>query len=246
MSKFLISTAYIRPEWSAPPHIKAFSTTRVNGFSRGVYHAMNLAEHVGDNLQVVARNRHKLASDLNLPTTPVWLEQVHSTLVVNADTPIISAADGATSCSPNTVCAVLTADCLPLLLSNLAGDQVAAIHVGWRGLANGIIENAIASFNCDPGDIMAWAGPCIGPTKFEIDIDVRDKLGGPDSAYKMIKNNKLLANLYLLCEQRLSGLGVNDYSFYHGCTYTDESRFFSYRRDGQCGRMASLIWIERS
>ena len=140
----------------------------------------------------------------------------------------------------------MTADCLPLLLTNRTGDQVAAIHAGWRGMANGIIERAVSLFDCEANDIIAWAGPCIGSSAFEIDIDVKHQLKGEDSAYIPFENNKLLANLHLLCQQRLAALGVVNYSHSHACTHTDKEHFFSYRRDGQCGRMASVIWIDHS
>jgi len=238
--------AYILPNWPAPPHIKAFSSTRIGGESDNVYCSMNLGMHVGDDELRVIANRKKLKSDLNLIHEPAWLEQVHSTNIVSADAAISSAADGAYSKNKQTACIVMTADCLPLLLSNVAGDQVAAIHVGWRGMANGIIEKAVALFDCPPSEILAWAGPCIGPSKFEIGDEVKALLGGPDSAYKFIKNNKLLANLYALCGARLAALGVLDYSHSEACTYSDDERFFSYRRDGQCGRMATIIWIDRN
>jgi YfiH family protein len=244
--------SYLVPNWSAPAQVKAFSTTRLGGISLGdssasdsVYSSMNLALHVGDQSQQVATNRHQLSLDLELPSEPIWLQQVHSALVVSADMPITSAVDGSFSKIPNIVCAVMTADCLPLLLSNQSGDQVAAVHVGWRGLANGIIDNAIATFSCPSAEILAWAGPCIGPTKFEIDEQVKAQLGGPDSAYSINKNNRLTANLYALCKFRLEALGVINYWHSQACTYSDQENFFSYRRDGQCGRMASLIWLDR-
>jgi len=235
--------SYIQVNWSAPSHIKAFTTTRSGGCSQGVYHSMNLSHYVGDERQNVQSNRQQLRSDLELKTEPVWLEQVHSNQLANADLQIRSAVDGSFSTTQNTVCVVMTADCMPILLTNRAGDQVAAVHAGWRGMAAGIIENAVALFQCPRHEIIAWAGPCIGPTKFEIGTEVRDQIGGSDNCYKPSKNNKLLANLYLLCEQRLSALGVSNYSHSEACTYSDNDQFFSYRRDGQCGRMASLIWI---
>lgn len=236
---------YIVPNWSAPAQIKAFSTTRLGGVSSGAYGSMNLALHVGDQRGKVAVNRRKLISDLNLPSQPVWLNQVHSGVVVSADMAIESDADGTFSNVANTVCAVMTADCLPLLLTNALGDQVAAIHVGWRGMAIGIIDNAVAQFDCHSSDIIAWAGPCIGATKFEVGREVRTQLGGPDSAYKEIQNSKFLVDLYQLCEHRLAAIGVTNYSHSQVCTYLDQERFFSFRRDGQCGRMASIIWIDQ-
>ncbi|MBL4671369.1 MAG: peptidoglycan editing factor PgeF [Arenicella sp.] len=243
------SAQFIVPNWPAPSAVKAYSTTRLSGASGGVYASMNLGLHVGDQDSQVIRNRSKLSSDLTLPSEPVWLTQAHSARVVNADLAIESAVDGTFSTRANTICVVMTADCLPLLLTNQAGDQVAAIHAGWRGMSNGIIENAVALFNCHAAEIVAWAGPCIGPTQFEVGAEVRALLGGPDSAYRKIEDNvdqsnKLLADLYQLCGHRLAAVGVTNYSHSNACTYLDEHHFFSYRRDGQCGRMASLIWID--
>ena len=205
---------------------------------------MNLGLHVDDEEPNVLANRRTLKSDLGLPNEPIWLDQVHGTTVVNAGRSIERTADGAFSNGSGTVCVVMTADCLPLLLTTTKGEQVAAIHVGWRGLANGIVENAIECFSCQPEEIIAWAGPTIGPTKFEIGTEVRDQLCGDDLAYVSQSNNKLLANMVLLCEQKLLALGVSRFSCSHACTYSNEGEFFSYRRDGQCGRMASLIWID--
>lgn len=254
---------YIVPNWSAPSRIKAYSTTRLGGVCDDAYRSMNLALHVGDLASQVIRNRNKLRSDLKLPSEPVWLTQIHSEYVDNADLAAEFEAefelDGTFSTRADTICAVMTADCLPLLLTNRAGDQVAAIHAGWRGMSKGIIENAVALFDCAASEIIAWAGPCIGPTKFEVGIEVRAQLGGPDSAYRKVtdnieqhtidkcnvgQSNKLLADLYQLCGHRLAAIGVTNYSHSNACTYLDEQLFFSYRRDGQCGRMASLIWID--
>lgn len=249
---------YIVPNWSAPSRIKAYSTTRLGGVCGDVYRSMNLALHVGDQASQVIRNRNKLRSDLTLPSEPVWLNQIHSEYVDNVDlaTEFDAGAelDGTFSTRADTICAVMTADCLPLLLTNRAGDQVAAIHAGWRGMSKGIIENAVALFDCPASEIIAWAGPCIGPTKFEVGIEVRAQLGGPDSAYSKVagnigqcnvgQGNKVLADLYQLCGHRLAAIGVTNYSHSNACTYLDEQLFFSYRRDGQCGRMASLIWID--
>jgi len=236
--------SYIIPQWSVPAHVKAYTTTRSGGVSRDQYGSMNLGLHVGDDRHSVAKNRNIIKSELNLPSEPVWLEQVHSTNIVEASAPIECQADGAFSKKADIVCTVMTADCLPLLLTNVGGNQVAAIHVGWRGMANGIIEKAISLFDTAPERIVAWAGPCIGPDKFEIGLQVREQLGGCDEAYQSLNSDKLYANLYLLCKQRLKALGVSNYTYTKTCTHSDESRFYSYRRDGQCGRMASLIWIE--
>ena len=251
----------IRPQWAAPSNVKAVSSTRHGGLSQGEFAGLNLGLHVGDQADVVQQNRQILASELGLKSDPVWLNQVHSTDVIEADgflTPVaegsltpeadgslLPKADGAFTPKRNIVCAVMTADCLPLLLTNTHGTQVAAIHVGWRGLADGIVERAISTFDCQKRDIIAWAGPCIGSGAFEIGGEVRDQLGGSNSFYK--KNDQkgtYFANMAALTGERLLNCGVENYSYENVCTFSDPQRFYSYRRDGQCGRMASLIWME--
>ena len=158
-------------------------------------------------------------------------------------------ADGSYTFSPGVVCAILTADCMPLFLSSKSGDRVALLHAGWRGLADGIIERGVDRLDCARDELVAWAGPCIGPDAFEIGDEVRQQLGGADSAYKRSSNStgenvKWFANLYQLAGERLASIGVHQYSHSQVCTYTDE-RFYSYRRTGQCGRMASFIWIDK-
>ena len=262
---------FIYPQWDAPSNVRAVSTTRTGGFSDGVYKGFNLGLHVGDDQARVMRNRDALQRELGLQNQPCWLDQVHSTVVVNAaegseyteakgssytdsDGSITSntkgsitpKADGAFTFDSNITCVVMTADCLPLLLSNRQGSQVAAVHAGWRGLADGVIDNAIASFRCSADQIIAWLGPCIGANAFEIGAEVRDKIGGPDTAYQASSNSgRYMADLAALSGDRLRTLGVADVSYSQLCTYSDAERFFSYRRDGHCGRMASLIWMEK-
>jgi len=245
--------------WPAPSHIKAFTTTINGGVSQGTYESLNLALHVDDDPERVLHNRALLTEQAELPSSPIWLNQVHSTDVIELtdqyrdirrSNPEPQLADGAYTRNAKQVCAVLTADCLPLFLSNKNGDQVAVLHVGWRGLAKGMIETGISAFDCDAKDIIAWAGPCIGPNSFEIGDDVRQQLGGPDEAYRISKNAsdsapKWLANLYHLTGQRLAKLGIGQYLHSSACTFRDKDLFFSYRRTGQCGRMASLIWIDQ-
>jgi len=159
-------------------------------------------------------------------------------------------ADGCYSFLPGVVCAILTADCMPLFLSSKSGDRVALVHAGWRGLADGIIEKGVEMLDCDVDQLLAWAGPCIGPSAFEIGDEVRQQLGGSDSAYKPSANStkesvKWFANLYQLAGERLSEIGLHQYSHSEVCTYHDLD-FYSYRRTGQCGRMASFIWIDKS
>lgn len=243
---------FIKPNWPAPDNIFAFTTTRQRGNSLAPYASFNLAMHVGDELFKVEHNRQLLRQQLNLPSEPNWLQQTHSNTVAifnnlqNESNPI---ADAAMTQSPNTICTVLTADCLPILLCNKKGTLVSAIHAGWRGLAKGIIENTIQTMETPPSELLAWMGPAIGPDAYEVSEDFVDTFISFDQkAMQALKTkpntkNKWLANIYLLAEQRLAALGVT--SIYGGeyCTFSDETNFYSFRRDGVTGRMATLIWL---
>ncbi|MBX2849404.1 MAG: peptidoglycan editing factor PgeF [Acidiferrobacterales bacterium] len=236
---------FIKPNWPAPSNVRAVSTTRLGGVSRGIYESFNLGLHVGDEPERVWDNRIQLVNELSLSQQPLWLEQTHSTKLVKfreSETPV--AADASYTTESNEVCAVMTADCLPLLLTDNEGTQVAAVHAGWRGLAEGIIEQSVASFSLPNNRLLAWTGPCIGEGAFEVGLEVKQRLGGPQTAYRSHSDpQKVYANLSLLAEHRLRALGVE--RIYHSemCTHDDSARFFSYRRDGQTGRMASLIWL---
>ncbi len=236
----------ITPNWNAPEHVKAVSTTRAGGVSRAPFDQLNLGTHVQDEPAAVRANRESLKQSLSLAVEPLWLEQTHSIDVVkHADQQAVIMADGSYTDTPNKVCVVMTADCLPLLLTNKQGDRVAAVHAGWRGMADGIIEQAVAKLGDDPQQIIAWAGPCIGVGAFEVGMEVKQQLGGPNDAYQPHSNpNKVYANLTRLAQHRLSQLGVDAFFSNGHCTFNDSERFFSYRRDGQTGRMATLIWFE--
>lgn len=241
--------AFLRPDWPAPANVRAATTLRVGGTSNGAYASCNLGDHVGDSPAAVAANRAAVSAALALPHAPAWLQQVHGTRVVNAaevTTPI--AADGSFATAPGAVCAVLTADCLPVLLCSFAGDAVAALHAGWRGLAAGIVEAGVRAF-ARPGELLlAWLGPAIGPQRFEVGDEVRAEFCAHDpaaaAAFVASGEGKWRANIYLLARQRLAALGVT--AVYGGglCTIADAERFYSYRRDGVTGRMASLIWLQ--
>ena len=239
----------IAANWQAPPHIKAFTTIRDGGASGTPFVSNNFGQHVGDNPEAVAANRALLRQQL--PSEPLWLEQVHSTIIVNGDktnsTAVIPTADGAITQVANRVMAVMTADCLPLLICDSRGQQVAAVHAGWRGLSNGIIEQSVAKFKVAPQDLMVWLGPAIGANAFEVGQDVVDcfvKKRPQDLECFTSVGEKYLANLYQLARARLADLGIKQVSGGDYCTYTQQELFFSYRRDGQTGRMVSLIWIE--
>lgn len=241
----------IKPDWPAAKNIHAFSTTRnllpKSGESEGPYACLNLAQHVEDNPEHVQNNRKILKRHLNLPAEPVWLEQVHGKHVVNANLPEDLTADASYSKNPNKVCAVMTADCLPVLICNRQGNKVAAAHAGWRGLADGVIEESIKLLDEKQEDLLVWLGPAIGPQVFEVGEEVRrvfiDDLAQSEMAFKENRPGHYLADIYLLARLRLNRLGVD--AVYGGeyCTYTDANHFYSYRRDGKTGRQVSLIWF---
>lgn len=238
---------FIIPDWPVPSQIKAVSSTRLGGLSRAPYDGLNLGTHVGDNKKTVEHNRLLLQKKAHMPSAPIWLNQTHSTQVVECNTPTdrILDADGLFTSTTNVVCSAMTADCLPVLLTNVQGTQVAAVHAGWRGLADGIVENAVKRFD---GEVIAWLGPAIGPSAFEVGKDVLEAFVAFDSnahdAFLAKEQGKWYANMVLLATQRLNAVGVKHVYGGQYCTYSDRERFYSYRRDGVTGRLASFIWIE--
>ena len=238
----------ITPQWDAPGNVMAFTTTRLGGYSRAPWDGLNMAMHVGDEPSHVAGNRRLLRESLHLPSEPVWLEQVHGCDVAVAEEISQPAAcDASMTRQAGIVCAVLTADCLPLLLTTRKGDQVAAVHAGWRGLAAGIIENTVKQFNTRDDEVLAWMGPAIGPGAFEVGPEVRQQFIDADpvaaKAFKPSIDDRWLCDIYHLARQKLHTSGVDYVSGGGLCAYSDSDRFYSYRRDGITGRMASLIWI---
>jgi len=239
---------FILPDWPTPANVHAAITTRAGGVSHAPYDRFNVATHVGDDPSAVRANRASLRSALALPAEPLWLKQVHGIAVVDAaQGGVEPEADGAFATKPGAVCAVLTADCLPVLLSNREGTKVAALHAGWRGLAGGVIEAGVKALGVPGNELLAWLGPAIGPQTFEVGTEVRAAFMQHDAqaaqAFRAVREGKYLADIYLLARQRLQRLGVA--AVYGGglCTVTDRARFFSYRRDGATGRMAALIWL---
>ncbi|MCB1921303.1 MAG: peptidoglycan editing factor PgeF [Candidatus Competibacteraceae bacterium] len=239
----------IIPDWPAPVQVRAVSTTRWGGVSQPPCDSLNLAGHVGDDPLDIAENRRRLARALNLVHEPAWLEQVHGTTVVKAETvsaPVI--ADAAWTRELNRPCVVMTADCLPVLLCDRAGTVVAAIHAGWRGLAAGVIDATVVCMKRPPIELLAWLGPAIGPDAFEVGEEVRATFleldAGNAACFRPSPAGRWLADLYELARQQLRGLGVS--AIYGGefCTFSEPERFFSYRREPRTGRMASLIWLE--
>jgi len=244
------------PEWETPENIFAYTTMRYPGKSLPPYDGFNLAYHVGDNAEHVDFNQKNLTEQLHLPSKPFWLNQIHSNIALNADQPRgknqTYTGDASFTQNPGVVCAIMTADCLPILLCSLKGDEVAAIHAGWRGLASGIIENTLKHLKNSPVDLTAWIGPAISQPCFEVGRDVLDAFRQYHSAEELEAafipstqySNKWLADLSLLAKQRLNHCGVYQVTLSGECTYSNPDKYFSYRRDkGQTGRIASLIWM---
>lgn len=241
-------TKLIVPEWPVPKGVAACSSTRKGGVSEGPWASLNLGAHCGDNLVHVEENRQRMFAAGHLPSKPVWLEQVHGTEVLRlTGGPYTSKrADASYSNTPGTVCAVMTADCLPVLFCNRSGTEVAAAHAGWRGLCAGVLEQTVDCFADSPDNIIAWLGPAIGPKAFEVGPEVRDAFieKDPQAASAFFPaGDKFMADIYQLARQRLTNVGISQIYGGDRCTFTETSDFFSYRRDKTTGRMASFIWL---
>ena len=237
---------WIVPDWHAPARVNSLVTTRNGGSSVGPYASLNLGLRAGDNPEAVHANRRELRAWL--PADPAWLRQVHGARVVSADAAGDNPeADASVTRTPGTVCAVMIADCLPVLLCDRAGSVVGAAHAGWRGLLAGVIENTVRAMDAAPDELIAYLGPAIGPDAFEVGPDVRDGFVAHDpaagAAFTPHREGKWLADLFALARQRLAGCGVRHVAGGGVCTYRDPARFFSYRRDKSTGRMAALVWL---
>ena len=244
---------FIRPDWPAPAGIVARSTTRENGFSKEAYAGLNLAQHVGDDLRSVNRNRDALTESLPSASTLQWLEQVHGCKVIEANrTREAVTADASWTSASGVGCVVMTADCLPVLFCTKDGNKIAAAHAGWRGLNLGILEATAQALSVPPSDLMVWLGPAIGPHAFEVGGEVREQFlctsttstsAGISRCFRENTSHPgfYWADLYGLARVRLEAVGIAD--IYGGglCTFSEASRFYSYRRDGQTGRMATVI-----
>ncbi len=236
-----------------PDNIVAFTTTRLGGVSAPPFDSMNLGLHVDDDKTAVLENRSRLAINLSLPDSPLWLNQTHSTKVerVLAGDIATRDADGAFTCEPGQVLAVLTADCLPVVISSANGRKLAVLHAGWRGLANGIVSNAMSLFGSD-NELQAWLGPAIGATRFEVGADVRDAFSSIHTDNHQhftgtANPGKYMADLYALARAELARHGCVQVSGGDHCTYNQPEMFHSYRRDGaRTGRMATVAWIRES
>jgi YfiH family protein len=240
------SPDWIVPEWPAPARVHGLITTRIGGVSLGAHASFNPGLRADDDPVAVAANRAILRT--HLPQEPAWLRQVHGVRVVQADEVTGEPeADAAYTRQPGTVCVVMIADCLPVLLCDANASVVGAAHAGWRGLSSGVLENTIAAMNVPATDLLAFLGPAIGPDAFEVGADVRDAFIAcdetADAAFTPLGEGKWLADLFLLARQRLARQGIS--RIYGGglCTYRDAARFYSYRRDKMTGRMAAMIWL---
>lgn len=243
-----LSETYLIPSWPAPARVRAFTSTRGGGVSQAPYTSFNCADHVGDDPQAVSTNRRILAEQLGLPSAPYWLQQVHGTQVVQAGAAAdVPQADACVAFDTDRVCVVLTADCLPVLFCDSAGTRVGAAHAGWRGLASGVLESTVEAMDCDPHELLAWMGPAIGPQAFEVGAEVREVFvaqnAAASSAFVDHRGGHYLADLYALARQRLLALGLQGVYGGDYCSYTDATRFYSYRRERDTGRMSSLIWL---
>lgn len=275
----------LRPEWPAPPQVRAAVTLRAGGVSRAPFDTLNIATHTGDALEAVAENRRRVRSALALPAEPAWLAQEHGAEVVDLDRyvrelrsgmnsaqerdakvgrldgdrdggPLPAGgvagepfrADGAVTRSPGRICVIQVADCMPVLFAARDGTAVGAAHAGWRGLAAGVLEATVRALGADPANLLAWLGPAIGQSHFEVGEDVRTALASRDprvdSAFVRNARGRWQCDLYAVARARLRGLGVGEVYGGGWDTFADAARFFSYRRDGRCGRMAALVWIE--
>lgn len=251
-----MSLSWIEPPWPAPPEVRALSTQRAGGASAAPFASLNLGAHVGDRAEAVAENRRRLRDLARLPSEPVWLSQQHGVEVLDLDGPPKApgadapcAADASCARSPGRICAILTADCLPVLLASDSGAGVAAAHAGWRGLAAGVIEATVRALALPPSSLLAWLGPGIGPGHFEIGAEVREALlrADPQAREAFVPNarGRYMADLGALARRRLQRLGIE--RIYGGdvCTYASPHGYFSHRRDGRTGRQATLIWLEK-
>ena len=244
------SIDWIKPDWPAPDNVVCISTTRHGGFSQSKFSSFNLGMHVGDDAQQVGENRGVLISELQLPSEPCWLDQQHGKQIIKltASNNRNVQADAAYTTAPGTVCVVLTADCLPVLFCNQQGSCVAVAHAGWRGLLNGVLEATLKALPVEAKQLICWLGPAIGPSKFEVGDELQQMFVTQDrrhhAAFQPGPEGRFLADIYQLARNILTGNGVEAIFGGNHCTYTEGQRFFSYRRDGITGRMATMIWLK--
>jgi YfiH family protein len=239
---------FLKPDWPAPRQVQAAFTLRTGGVSAPPFASLNVARHVGDDVDAVAENRRRVCQQLALPREPAWLEQVHGRAVADLDAAgALAQADASITRVPGRVCAVQVADCLPVLFAARSGSAVGAAHCGWRGLAGGVLEATVAALAVSASELYAWLGPAIGPAAFEVGEEVRAAFVKEDAraaqAFAGNSRGRWQCDLFRLARQRLAALGVSAVFGGGVCTTSDPQRFFSYRRDGRCGRMAALVWL---
>lgn len=240
----------ILPEWPAPAGVRAAFTLRAGGVSRPPFDSFNIGAHVGDDPDAVEENRRRLRQRLELPGEPAWLAQVHGKRVVDLDTDGVGdspvEADAAVTHGAGRVCAIQVADCMPVLFAAPDGTTIGAAHAGWRGLVGGVLEETVRAMRTPPQGLLAWLGPAIGQRHFEVGEEVRAAFLAADpgaaAGFTMNPRGRWQCDLYALAKRRLAALGVTRIHGASWCTHADSGRFFSYRRDGRCGRMAALIW----
>jgi len=238
---------WLEAGWPAPPGVRAGTSTRAGGASRGAFASFNFAQHVGDEAGAVDANRARLREQLRLPAEPLWLRQVHGTQVaVHGATGPEPVADAAVAFGPGRVLAVLTADCLPVVFASRDGSRIGIAHAGWRGLAAGVLEATVAALGVAAGELLAWLGPGIGAADFEVGAEVRaafvDADPGAAGAFAPNARGRWQADLGALARRRLLAAGVGELSALEASTYADAARFYSYRRTPTTGRMATLVW----
>jgi hypothetical protein len=246
-----MSVPYLTPDWPAHAWVRAAFTLRTGGVSSPPFDSLNVGAHVGDRPEAVDENRRRIGRHLGLPGEPAWLEQVHGKEVADLDSAVATArADASFTHRAGHVCAVQVADCLPVLLAARSGSAVAAAHCGWRGLASGVLEATVRALGVPAGELYAWLGPAIGPAAFEVGAEVRTAFLAQDAraaaAFAGNSRGRWQCDLFELARQRLAQLGVPAVFGGGVCTQSDPQRFFSYRRDGRCGRMAALIWMAKA
>lgn len=244
---------FVRPHWPAPANVHGLISTRQGGVSQAPFASLNVGLHVGDDVEAVRQNRARVQAQVQYPLA--YLNQTHSTMVVSASAALAALATGTPLNADASIarqgeavaCAVMTADCLPVLLCDYAGSVVAAVHAGWRGLAGGVIQNTIEAMAVPPAEIMAYLGPAIGPDAFEVGQDVYDAfcqcVAEADKAFVSIGTQHYLADIYALARYILADMGIHRVFGGTECTVLQRQQFFSYRRDGQTGRMVSAIWL---
>lgn len=245
---------FIMPNWPAPSHIHACSTTRIGGISPTPFDSLNMAHHVGDHARCYQENRQRIKSALNLPSEPLWLNQTHSATVIDisaGSNTLNQPADGAyfkrTDQQSSPVLAIMTADCLPILMCDRQGHEIAALHGGWRSLHRGIIQAGLALFNSSPEELLVWFGPAISAKHYEVGPEIEESFVKQNVVFSQAfkpHGKKFMLDIYQLARMIFNSYGVTHCYGQPHCTYANPTQFFSYRRDGITGRMATLIWIK--